>query len=45
MKIHKMLTLFLLVISIAMLVTGFVYAQTHEDEADAAAGETPEPRR
>lgn len=38
MRIHKTLTIFLLVIGITMLVTGFVYAQAEEDEADAAAG-------
>ena len=38
MRIHKTLTLFFLVIGIAMLVTGFVYAQSEEDEATAAAG-------
>jgi len=38
MRIHKTLTLFFLVIGIAMLVTGFVYAQTQEDEAAATVG-------
>lgn len=38
MRIHKTLTLFFLVIGIAMLVTGFVYAQAEEDEATVAAG-------
>ncbi|MFC1506836.1 hypothetical protein A3K80_07990 [Candidatus Bathyarchaeota archaeon RBG_13_38_9] len=38
MRIHKTLTLFFLVIGIAMLVTGFVYAQAEEDEATAAVG-------
>ncbi|WP_455279905.1 ATP synthase subunit C [[Eubacterium] cellulosolvens] len=38
MRIHKILTLFLLVIGTTLLVTGFVYAQAEEDEATAASG-------